>query len=236
MTSHAEKDTDRNAQLKRLAERLGVPCRDLTLLDQATTHKSYGSEYGVADYERLEFFGDAVFKFVIAEDLYERFPDKAEGEMTQIAAVLISAKTLESVGRKFGLSEFIRRGKGVPIRPSIIAQSMEAILGAVYMDSKFEYVRDFILDHFAVFADEVAQDSVKANYKALLQEYTQARAQGTPVYSVIKQEGPPHDPIFAIAVSIGHERLGEGVGSSKKTAQQAAARDAMIKLTGQVDL
>jgi ribonuclease-3 len=231
-----EKDTDRKAQLVRLAERLGVPCKDLSLLDQATTHKSYGSEHGVADYERLEFFGDAVFKFVIAEDLLQRFPDKAEGEMTQICAVLISAKTLESVGKKFGLSEFIRRGRGVPIRPSIIAQSMEAILGAVYMDSKFDHVRDFILEHFAVFADEVAQDSVKANYKALLQEYTQARAQGTPVYSVIKQEGPPHDPTFEVAVALGEHRLGEGFGSSKKIAQQAAARDAMIKLTGQADL
>jgi ribonuclease-3 len=236
MTSQAEKDTDRNAQLKRLAERLGVPCDDLTLLDQATTHKSYGSEYGVADYERLEFFGDAVLKFIIAEDVFERFPDKAEGEMTQICAVLISAKTLEAVGKKFGLSEFIRRGRGVPIRPSIVAQSMEAILGAIYMDSKFDHVRDFILNHFAVLADEVAQDSVKANYKALLQEYTQARAQGTPVYSVIKQDGPPHDPTFEVAVSIGREQLGEGVGSSKKTAQQAAARNAMIKLTGQEDL
>src|SRR5262249_28303088 len=126
--------------------------------------------------------------------------------------------------------------RGVPIRPSIIAQSMEALLGAIYLDSKFDNVRDFILQHFGALADEVANDAVKANYKALLQEYTQARAQGTPVYSVIKQEGPPHDPTFEIAVSVGDEQLGEGVGSSKKTAQQAAARDAMIKLTGQQDL
>lgn len=217
-------------------KRLGVPCNDLSLLDQATTHKSYGSEYGVPDYERLEFFGDAVLKFLIAEYLFQAFPDKREGELTEICAVLISARTLESVGRNFELEEFIQRGKGVPIKPSIIAQSMEAILGALYQDSKFLVVRDFIHQYFGTLADEVSKDAVKANYKALLQEYTQARAQGTPVYSVIKQQGPPHDPTFEIAVLVGNEQIGEGVGSSKKIAEQAAARAAMQRLTGQPDL
>jgi ribonuclease-3 len=236
LTSPVGNDRDRKAQLERLVERLDVPCNNLSLLDQATTHKSYGSEYGVVDYERLEFFGDAVLKFVVAEYVYSEFPDKQEGEMTEICAVLISAKTLESVGRGFQLEEFIRRGKGVPIKPSIIAQSMEAILGALYQDSKFLHVRDFIQQHFGALAEEVSKDAVKANYKALLQEYTQARAQGTPVYSVIKQDGPPHDPTFEIAVLVENEQLAQGVGSSKKVAEQAAARAAMQKLTGQPDL
>jgi ribonuclease-3 len=236
LTSPKEIENDRNAQLERLVKRLGVPCNDLSLLDQATTHKSYGSEYGVPDYERLEFFGDAVLKFLVAEYVFQVFPDKAEGEMTEICAVLISAKTLESVGRNFGLDEFIRRGKGVPIKPSIMAQSMEAILGALYQDSKFLVLRDFIQQYFGTLADEVSKDAVKANYKALLQEYTQARAQGTPVYSVIKQDGPPHDPIFEIGVLVSNEQIASGSGSSKKIAEQAAARAAMQKLTGQADL
>jgi ribonuclease III len=236
MTSEQPIAPERLAQLERLLERLGVPFADLTLVDQATTHKSYGSEFGVEDYERLEFFGDAVLKFVIAEYVFQAFPRKREGELTEICAVLISARTLESIGRSLGLEQFIRRGRGVSIKPSIIAQSMEAILGALYLDSKFGYVRDFIVEHFGSRAEDVANDAVKANYKALLQEYTQARAQGTPVYSVIKQEGPPHDPTFEIAVLVANERIADGTGPSKKIAEQAAARAAMQKLTGDTQL
>lgn len=232
MTTRAPITAERKLELERLLERLQVPCADLSLIDQATTHKSYGSEFGVPDYERLEFFGDAILKFVIAEYVIDVFADKQEGELTEICAVLISAKTLESVGRTFGLDEFVRRGRGVPMKPSIIARSMEAILGAIYLDSKFDHVRRLILDHFCTRAEDVANDAVKDNYKALLQQYTQARAQGTPVYSVIKTEGPPHDPIFEIAVLVANEEVAVGSGHSKKEAEQAAARAAMEKLTG----
>lgn len=233
MTSDPQLDESRERELERLAERLAIPVANYTLLDQATTHKSYAAEFGVRDYERLEFFGDAVLKFVIAEYLFREFSDKAEGELTEICAVLISAKTLESVGRHFGLGDFIRRGRGVPLKPSIIARSMEAILGAIYLDSKFEHVRKLIVDHFCNRAADIAKDDVKENYKALLQQYTQARAQGTPVYSVIKQDGPPHDPTFEVTVIVAEQRIAEGSGPSKKTAEQAAARAAMEKLTGE---
>jgi ribonuclease-3 len=222
----------RKQELERLLLRLGVPCDNLLLLDQATTHKSYASEAGALDYERLEFFGDAVLKFVVAEYVFKEFAEADEGQMTEICAVLVSAKTLESVGRTFDLQEFIRRGRGVPMKPSMVAKSMEAILGALYQDSNFDQVRAFIVEHFCVRAAGVAADAVKENYKALLQQYTQARAQGTPVYNVIKMDGPPHDPTFEIAVYVANQQIAEGSGSSKKVAEQAAARAAMEKLTG----
>jgi ribonuclease-3 len=222
----------RKLELERLLQRLGVPCDNLALLDQATTHKSYASEAGALDYERLEFFGDAVLKFVVAEYVFEFFAEADEGQMTEICAVLVSAKTLESVGKTFGLHEFIRCGRGVPMKPSMIARSMEAILGALYQDSKFEQVRAFIIQHVCARAAGVAADAVKENYKALLQQYTQARAKGTPVYSVIKMLGPPHDPTFEVAVSVADQQIAEGSGPSKKVAEQAAARAAMERLTG----
>lgn len=231
MTSDQAISSERREQLERLLERLSLPCENLSLIDQATTHKSYGSEIGVRDYERLEFFGDAVLKFVVAEYVFDLFQDKQEGELTEICAVLVSAKTLEAVGRSFGLEEFILLGRGVPIKPSIIARSMEAILGAIYLDSGFTHLRAFIQKHLCANATEVAQDEVKDNFKAQLQQYTQARAQGTPVYSVVKVDGPPHDPTFEVAVSVANKRIADGTGSSKKAAEQAAARSAMEKLT-----
>ncbi len=232
MTLRSELSTERKEELERLLERLGVPVSDLSLLDDATTHKSFGAEHGVRDYERLEFFGDAVLKFLIAEYVFLEFDDKHEGELTEICSVLVSAKTLELVGRTFGLGEFIRRGRGVPVKPSTIARSMEAILGALYLDSKFEHARKFIVDHFCRLAADIAKDSVKDNFKAQLQQYTQARAQGTPVYSVIKTEGPAHDPMFEVAVLVGNEPIAAGSGTTKKAAEQAAARAAMERLSG----
>ncbi len=231
MTSHYALSAERRDQLQRLLERLGVPVKDLSLLDEATTHKSFGSEHGVRDYERLEFFGDAVLKFLIAEYVFLKFDDKHEGELTEICSVLVSAKTLGLVGRTFGLGEFIRRGRGVPVKPSTIARSMEAILGALYLDSKFEHARKLIEDHFCCLADDIANDSVKDNYKAQLQQYTQARAQGTPVYSVTKTEGPAHDPVFEVAVLVSNQRIADGSGTTKKAAEQAAARAAMERLS-----
>lgn len=216
--------------LERLLMRLSLPCRNLNLVDKATTHKSYAAENDADDFERLEFFGDAVLKFVVAEYLMSEFPSKDEGELTEICAVLISAKTLESVGRSFDLDNSIRVGRGVPMRASIIACSMEALLGAIYMDSKFKNIRPFIVNNICSLANAIAIDDVKENYKAQLQQYTQGRAQGTPVYTVINTEGPPHDPVFQVGVMIGDIIIGEGSGGSKKIAEQAAARDAMQKL------
>lgn len=221
---------DRRKQLEALMERLAVPCENLSLIDQATTHTSYAAEHDVSHFERLEFFGDAVLKFVVAEYMLETFPKMHEGELTEICAVLISAKTLEQIGREFQLENYIRVGRNVPMRPSIVARSMEAVLGAVYMDSKFDNVRRLIVDSICSRAAEVSQDAVKENYKAQLQQWTQARAQGTPVYSVIKVDGPPHAPIFQVGVLIENKMIAQGEGASKKIAEQAAARAAFDKL------
>ena len=224
--------SDRRKQLEELVECLGVAVRNFHLLDEATTHKSHAADNDEDDYERLEFFGDAVLKFVVAEYLFTAYPEKHEGELTEIAGVLVSAKTLEQVGESLGIGKFIRVGKGVHVRSSIVARSTEAILGALYMDSRFKQVRPFIVDNFCCYAEDVASDEVKDNFKAQLQQYSQARAQGTPSYEVINTSGPPHDPIFEVGVSVANKLVASGKGRSKKIAEQAAAKAAFAKLTG----
>jgi ribonuclease III len=220
----------RQKQLEQLAHELGVTWKDYCLLDAATTHKSCSGEHKLANYERLEFFGDAVLKFVVAEYLYVNFPELPEGELTEIAAVLISARSLQSLGEEIGLERFIKLGKSVTARGSMVARSMEAILGALYLDSRFRQVRQLIASRICCRAALVASDAVKENYKAQLQQYTQARGQGTPAYAVLEVSGKAHAPVFQVAVSVGERQLAQGTGNCKKAAEQAAARAAFEKL------
>ena len=182
---------------------------------------------GVKDYERLEFFGDAVLKFVISEYLLERFPDYDEGQLTEIRSVLISDKTLGELAKNINLSKYILLGKQVQMRPSIMAQSLEAILGAIYTDLGIIQSQNFIVRFFGNLATNVDRDDVKDNFKAELQEYTQSKAQGTPVYSVLTVDGPPHEPLYSVSVAIGGSTVAAGSGKSKKSAEQQAAKAAL---------
>jgi ribonuclease-3 len=201
------------------------------LINEALTHSSYTSEHPeYGDYERLEFFGDAVLKFVISEYLLDRFPEYNEGQLTEIRAVLVSDKILGEIARIMGLDRFILLGRQVQMRPSIMAHSLEALLGAIYQDQGLFHVQHLIVRLFGAHATEIDRDEVKQNFKAQLQEFTQARGQGLPAYTVLTTEGPAHAPTFSIAVSIAGEAIATGSGASKKEAEQEAARNAMEKL------
>lgn len=227
MTTGRKISSERSASLAVLQQRLDVTFSNLSLLDEALTHSSYSHDHPqYADYERLEFFGDAVLKFIVSEYLVHSYPKHDEGRLTEIRAVLINARTLELVAQEVNLQEFIRVAKGVSIRSSMQARSMEAILGAIYLDQGMEVARVFINRFFSSRADAVNQDKVKDNFKAQLQQLTQARAQGVPVYSVLQIDGPPHDPTFIVAVSVANRAIAQGTGHSKKTAEQEAARAA----------
>lgn len=203
----------------------------MLLINEALTHSSYTTEHPDSpDYERLEFFGDAVLKFVVSEYLLDRFPDYNEGQLTEIRAVLVSDKVLGEIARTIGLDRYILLGRQVQMRPSIMAHALEAILGAIYQDQGLFHIQHLIVRLFGSHATEIDRDEVKQNFKAQLQEHTQARAQGLPVYTVLNTEGPAHAPIFSIAVSVAGEALATGSGASKKEAEQEAARNAMEKL------
>jgi ribonuclease-3 len=227
----AQVPTKRFKELDQLCQKLGVGCGRMGLVHEALTHSSYAAENpGSRDYEKLEFFGDAVLRFVISEYLLERFPDYDEGKLTELRSVLVSDKVLAEIAEQFNLSKYILLGQKVQMRPSIVAQAMEALIGAIYQDLGLFQVQTLLVRLFGHQTTVVDRDEVKDNYKAQLQEYTQARAEGTPNYVVLGVEGPSHEPIFTVSVEVGGEALAEGSGKSKKQAEQQAAKSAYEKL------
>jgi len=218
-------------ELDKLLSDLGVLCGRMSLLEEALTHSSYAAENpGITHNERLEFFGDSVLKFVISEYLLERFPGYDEGKLSEIRAVLVSGKTLAEVADRHKLGRYIQTGRRVSLKPSILAGAMEAVLGAIYLDSGLMQVQNMIIRLFGAQATAVDRDDVKENYKAQLQEWTQARSEGIPIYSVVSTEGPAHDPLFSVNVAVADKVVGNGSGHSKKDAEQSAAKDAISKL------
>lgn len=218
-------------ELDQLCAVLGVTFGRMHILNEALTHSSYAAEHqGVKDYERLEFFGDAVLKFVISEYLLERFPDYDEGQLTEIRSVLISDKTLGELAKNINLGKYILLGKQVQMRSSIMAQSLEAVLGAIYTDLGIIQSQNFIVRFFGNLATNVDRDDVKDNFKAELQEYTQAKAQGIPMYSVVNVDGPPHEPMYSVSVAVTGNVIASGSGKSKKAAEQEAAKAALAVL------
>lgn len=220
-------------ELDQLCAKLNLSCGRMGLLHEALTHSSHASENAEGnDYEKLEFFGDAVLKFVVSEYLLDRFPEYNEGQLTEIRAVLVSDKVLAEIARNIGLDRFILLGKQVQMRPSIMADALEALIGAVYQDQGLFQVQNLIVRLFGSHATSIDRDEVKDNFKAQLQEYTQARAQGLPAYTVLHTEGPSHEPTYTIAVSIAGDAIATGTGPSKKQAEQEAAKSALQRLKG----
>ena len=218
-------------ELEQLCHKLGVLFGRLAVLNEALTHSSFAAESpGSRDYERLEFFGDSVLRFVVSEYLLERFPDYDEGQLTAIRSVLVADKTLAEIAQDFGLSKYILLGRQVQMRPSIMARSMEAIFGAVYNDLGLFEVQNVVLRLFGSRATDVDKDEAKDNFKAQLQEYSQGGGQGVPIYTVDKIEGPPHEPIFTVSVAVEGKTLASGSGTTKKAAEQMAAKAASEKI------
>lgn len=229
--SEAALSARRIKEIDELCAKLGLNYGRMGLLNEALTHSSYAAEFpGITDYEKLEFFGDAVLKFVVSEYLLDRFPAYMEGELTEIRAVLVSDKILAEIARELNLDKYILLGRQVQMRPSIMADSLEAVIGAAYQDLGLFPVQNLIVRLFGSHATEIDRDGTYENHKAVLQEYTQARAQGLPIYTVLNSEGPAHEPIFTIAVSIAGDAIATGTGPSKKQAEQEAARLAFTKL------
>jgi ribonuclease-3 len=220
-------------RVRRLEERLGVSFSDRALAERALTHAS-ARETGRTPNERLEFLGDAVLGHIICEHLFRRFPDLEEGDLSQVKAVLVSAATLADVAQRLGLHELLILGRGLSRRralpPRVLANAFEAVLAAVYLDCGFDAARRIVLEHIATRTDEVLGARYGGNYKSLLQDYTQRRYNEVPHYEVVDEAGPDHRKIFRVRVSVRGRPRGTGEGTSKKDAEQAAARNALIAL------
>lgn len=228
----------RKAEIDELLQSLDLTCHSYDRLDTALTHSSYTFENKLSPLEsneRLEFLGDAVLKLIASDYLHERFPEYSEGELTKIRAILISDNTLAHIAEKINLSKYLRLGYheerlGGRTRPSTLACAFEAMLGALYLDGK---IHDLQLTLVALFEDivtEIDRSASKYNFKAMIQEYTQAEGADLPEYRILKEEGPPHARMFDIGIFINGELCGFGTGKSKKEAQQKAAEMAAKSL------
>ena len=228
------------SDLSALEKKLSFVFRDRDLLTQALTHRSYLNEnpaFRVGGHnERLEFLGDAVLELVITEMLYERFPDKPEGELTSFRAALVNAKMLADVGLTLGINDFMLLSRGEAkdtgrARQFILANAFEALVGAMYLDQGYAPVRDFILGVLEPRLGDVLEHRLYKDPKSLFQEEAQERTGITPTYEVLRQWGPDHDKHFVIGVFLGRDLVAEGEGPSKQTAQEAAA-EAGLKAKG----
>ncbi|MHB9109856.1 MAG: ribonuclease III [Armatimonadota bacterium] len=225
--------TDPTAQCQALQQRLGITFQRCDLLVQALTHRSYLAETPDAiSNERLEFLGDAVLDLVVAEELFRRHPDWPEGELTKAKASAVDERALERMARDWELGEYVlvSRGEeqsGGRQRRAMLADAVEALIGAYFLDQGLDAVREFVLRALAPVMAIIERREHEHDYKTLLQELFQSRYQTAPVYEVLSETGPPHDRTFEIGVTFAGQVLGRGTGKSKKEAAQSAAAEAL---------
>lgn len=203
------------------------------LLDQALTHKSWVNEHQNVrgSNERLEFLGDAVLEFVVSEELYQRFPEKEEGYLTTLRANLVNTQNLASLAQKLNLGEGLLLSKGEEDgggrdNPSLLADTVEAIIGALFLDQGMAEATAFIKENIITEIPQKVENPLK-DAKSRLQEYVQAKSLATPKYKVVSEAGPDHDKKFVIEVMVGGKSWGVGEGKSKATAEQNAAIEAL---------
>lgn len=227
-----------NKDMKQMEEKLGYSFSNKKLLRDAFIHRSYGNEnrkYRNINNERLELLGDAVLDLVVAEYLYKVFANSTEGELAKIKSMVVSEPVLARVSKGLCMGEYLLLSKGEEMtggreRSSILGDVFEAVLGAVYLDSDFNRVREVALKHMKCWIDNVETDDEILDYKTILQEYTQKEKKIVPTYEVVKESGPDHMKTFEIVVKIGIDSFGKGKGKNKKLAEQAAAKDLLKQL------
>ncbi len=217
-----------------ILEHLGYEFSSNELLVMALTHKSYVNEVPGerGDNQRLEFLGDAVVGLVIAEALMEKLPDSQEGQLTARRSVLVREESLAGLARQIGLGDLLKLGHGEELnngsdRSSILADAVEAVMGAVYLDGGYEASRKAILKWFGGTLDEAAGGARPDDAKSLLQEALQAQSRNVPEYQVVREEGPDHAKVFEVEMSVEGAVVASGRGRTKKAAEKDAAKRAL---------
>lgn len=231
-------------QLNELSQKLGYDFKNQDLLGEAVRHSSYVNEIGsneLNDNERLEFLGDAVLDLAIGHILMKSFPEAREGDLSKYRASVVNENSLSQVADELELGKYILLGKGEEItqgrqKKSILADTTEALIGALYLDAGFEKAKEIIEQLFLPLINKVAAGNAHKDFKSRLQEYTQQVYQSRPEYELIMESGRPHKKTFRIAVRVRGQRIAEGEGKSKKQAEQRAAREAFYWLKEQQEI
>ena len=225
----------RQERLQEFLDQIDVAFENLALLDQALTHSSFVNEAPAdqgRDNQRLEYLGDAILDFLVGEWLYRTYPEAQEGELTSLRARVVRNESLASWGRRLGIGRYLRMGRGEaatggPDRDANLGAAVEALLGALYLDRGLDETRLFVDAFLEKRASEIQLAQALKDAKSYLQEHIQSTLRETPQYQIVSEEGPDHAKVFTAAVIVQDEVWGEGTGSSKQAAQQAAAGDAI---------
>ena len=216
-----------------------IPIKDKQLKVRAFTHRSYLNETNDESFtksnERLEFLGDAVLELVVSKFLFDKFPDRPEGELTALRAALVKTTTLAQVAAKLDLGSklLMSRGEsqsGGRDNQHLLANTFESVVGALYLDQGVEAAENFISTHLLPLIDEIIANDLHKDFKSTFQERVQADGHPTPVYKAINEDGPDHDKTFTVALFVSDTQVATGKGSSKQRAQQQAAKEGLQKL------
>lgn len=221
---------------KEYATSLGLSFKDLSLLEEALTHRSYLNENKSAlnHNERLEFLGDAVLELAVTRFLFDKFPTKPEGDLTAYRAALVNTFSISEIAEKLGMNDMLRLSKGEKrdtgrARQIILADAFEALLGALYLDQGYDAAELFVATHLYPKIDEVLANKSYQDAKSRFQEQAQDEEGITPRYKVISEEGPDHSRTFVVGVYLNDKEIGRGEGKSKQEAEQAAAKAGLDK-------
>ncbi len=211
--------------LSQLQQKIGYSFSDISLLETAMTHRSAGMKNN----ERSEFLGDSILGFIIADHLFHQFPGADEGQLSRLRASLVKKETLASIGKSLSIGNYLKLGQGElrsggHTRDSILADAVEAVIAAIYLDAGYQKARDFIFELFKEKLEEVTLEKGRKDPKTRLQEYLQSHSIELPVYEIVESSGPQHRQQFKVSCAIKQEKLVTiGSGSSRRKAEQDAA-------------
>ena len=220
--------------MKQLEEKIGYKFHDKELLKKALTHTSYAYENNVESNEKLEFLGDSILEFVSSIYLYNNYPNLREGEMTKVRATVVCEKSLYKIAILHNFSDFLYLGKSEKhsenVRPAILADSVEAVIAAIYLDGGMEEAQKFIIQNLKDEIKIASKNVGQKDYKTVLQEKLQIHGEVKIEYTIINEKGPDHDKTFEAEVKCNNKKLATGIGKSKKLAEMEAARKALENL------
>lgn len=222
----------RSKQLKSLEQKIGYTFRDISLLDNALTHRSYSGPNN----ERLEFLGDSILNFTVAEILFVHFPMASEGDLSRLRAALVRGETLAEIAREFALGDYLNLGEGELKsggfrRPSILSDAVEAIIGAIYLDGGIDHCKLCIRQWVEPRLKDLSLATGEKDAKSQLQEWLQARKKPLPVYEVVGTEGDSHNQLFTVSCSVAHlNEIATATAPNRKNAEKEAAHLMLKKL------
>ncbi len=223
-------------------KKIKISFKDKNLLTQAFTHRSYINENGgttLSHNERLEFLGDAVLELIVTDFLYKKYPNCTEGELTAIRSALVNAIIISEIASGVGMNDYLLLSKGESkdhgkARQYILANTYEALVGAIYLDQEYDVVNKFITETLLPKTDEIVKKKLWRDAKSLVQEKAQEFVEVTPMYKVLNESGPDHDKHFTVGIYFGKNLIAEGKGKSKQEAEQKAA-EAALKVKNWMD-